>query len=145
MKTNKKQNKRRGFTLVEIMLVLVIMVSIAALGVGTFVGVRQQADIQKAKIGVQNLVKSIELYQVNVGAFPNTAEGLDALVNCPSSISNPDKWIKLVKGNSVPLDPWDHPFQYQYPGSQGDDSFDLWSCGPDGISGTDDDITNTSI
>lgn len=135
-----KQNLRQGFTMIEIMLVLLIMVSIAALGVVTFNGVQNTAKIQMAEAKVQDIAKAVELFNVTIGRYPSTDEGIDALLSCPSSISNPDKWTQLIK--TIPVDPWDNPFQYQYPSSHDSNGFDIWSCGPDGISGTDDDITN---
>ena len=136
-----KANLRQGFTRIEVMLVLLIMASIAAIGIGAVGAVRNRANVSLAETQIQELSKHIEMYNVTVGNYPATDDGLDALHTCPSSISNPDKWTKLV--TKIPVDPWGNRFEYQCPGSQ-DAEFDIWSWGPDKISGTDDDITSWS-
>ena len=137
-----KANLRQGFTMIEVMLVLLIMASLAAVSIGAINALRKRAHVSLAETQIQELSKHIEMYNVTVGNYPATDEGLEALHTCPSSVSNPDKWTKLV--TKIPMDPWGNPFQYQYPSSH-DSEFDIWSCGLDGISGTDDDITSWGI
>ena len=136
-----RANLRQGFTMIEIMLVLLIMASLAAMSIGVVTTVRTRAQVGVAETQIQELSKHIEMYNVTVGNYPATDEGLEALHTCPSSVSNPDKWTRLVK--KIPMDPWGQPFQYQYPSSY-DAEFDIWSPGPDKINGTDDDITSWS-
>jgi len=139
MKKSKK-TARQGFTLVELMLVLVILVAIAGTGVMLYGQIQNRAFNGIAQTEIQALTKAVDLYRINVGVYPTADEGLNSLCYCPQSISNPDKWVKTH--DKISLDPWGNPYQYQYPGTNNPDTFDLWSCGPDGISGTDDDVTN---
>jgi len=136
---NKRNRSREGFTLIEVMLVLVIMMTLATVGMIALGSYRTKANISKANIDLGEFARMLEAYEINMGYFPSTDEGLGALCSCPAS-ADPSVWFKIAKWNTPPLDPWKNQYLYQYPGSEGSDSFDLWSCGPDGQSGTEDDI-----
>ncbi len=124
---------RRGFTLLELLLVLVILVVIAGFGIQAFNGTRENAKKKEAKITLGMLSTSLKQYQMEVNNLPSA---LAALHEMPSDISDPSNWVmKLSK--PVPNDPWDHPYEYKLNGSE----FELRSMGPDGQSGTEDDIT----
>ncbi|MCL2349381.1 MAG: type II secretion system major pseudopilin GspG [Planctomycetaceae bacterium] len=133
--------KRSGFTLIEIMLVLFILMTIIGIGTFSVITVQRNAMIRIAKVNVENFSKNLDLYASIVGCYPSSEDGLDALRNCPTSLPDPSKWVQVAK-KDIPLDPWGSPYQYQYPGSHNADTFDLWSFGPDKITGTEDDITN---
>ncbi|MCL2116853.1 MAG: type II secretion system protein GspG [Planctomycetaceae bacterium] len=133
---NRKRNNsvREGFTLVEVMLVLFIIMTLAAVGMVAVRNARNNSRIDLTKVQLSELAQSLERYEFRAGAFPSTAEGLEALA------LSVDGYDKEVKWDTPPLDPWKNNYNYQFPGSRGMDNFDLWSSGPDGQSGTEDDI-----
>jgi general secretion pathway protein G len=135
----RRNNGREGFTLLEVMLVLLILMTLATVGMFAVSNVRarMKADLARTRLG--EFARLLDLYEGFVGSFPSTEEGLFALCECPSTVDE-TVWEKVATWSKLPLDPWDVEFNYQYPGSKGGDSFDLWSNGPDKISGTDDDI-----
>ena len=123
---------RGGFTLMEVMLVLVIIAAIAGIAVVNMGSVRERAFKQTAKATMSNLKSLISQYDLNVGGLPST---LEALYEQPSDLADPSKWMKLVSEPIKP-DPWGRPYEYKVNGSE----FEIRSLGPDGQSGTDDDI-----
>ena len=123
---------RRGFTLLELLLVLVILVVIAGFGIQAFNGTRERAKKQQAKITLGLLSGALKQYQIEVNNLPSA---LAALHEMPSDITDPNNWVKKLD-KPVPLDPWDRPYEYKLNGSE----FELRSLGPDGQSGTEDDI-----
>ncbi len=124
---------RRGFTLLELLLVLVILVVIAGFGIQAFNGTRERAKKQQAKITLGMLSTMLKQYQMEVNNLPSA---LAALHEMPSDIADPSNWVKK-SDKPIPLDPWEHPYEYKLNGSE----FELRSLGPDGQSGTEDDIT----
>ena len=123
---------RRGFTLLELLLVLVILVVIAGFGIQVFTGTQKQARLKQAKITLGMLSTMLKQYQMEVNVLPSS---LDALHVQPSDLTNPSDWVQK-SGKPIPLDPWEHPYEYKPNGTE----FDLRSAGPDGQSGTEDDI-----
>jgi general secretion pathway protein G len=129
---------RRGFTLMEILIVLAILAVIIGLVLPNLLGQQKQANIKAAKLQVSAVEDALKIYAAGHDAdFPGS---LDALINKPAG---DDRWSGpyLEKGKT-PLDPWGNPIQYQYPGQHSQDRPDVWSMGPDKQSGTADDITN---
>ncbi|HOR29574.1 MAG TPA: type II secretion system major pseudopilin GspG [Candidatus Sumerlaeota bacterium] len=129
----------RGFTLVEIILVVVIVLTLAAVVTPRLVGKSKQAKINTTKIQMNSLKTSLQNFEINAGRFPTTAEGLEALVRKPSGLSDsewPEKYV-----DKVPKDAWGNPFEYTCP-SEHDLDYDLVSAGPDGQFGSEDDIAN---
>ena len=124
---------RRGFTLLELLLVLVILVVIAGFGIQAFTGTRERTRIQQAKITLGMLSTALKQYQMEVSTLPSALEALHVM---PSDITDPNNWVKKLD-KPVPKDPWEHPYDYKVNGSE----FELKSMGPDGQSGTADDIT----
>jgi len=124
---------RRGFTLLELLLVLVILVVIAGFGIQAFNGTRENAKKKQAKITLGMLSASLKQYEMEVNNLPSA---LGALYEMPSDISDPSNWVQKID-KPVPSDPWDRPYEYKLNGSK----FELRSIGPDGQSGTEDDIT----
>ena len=132
--------KRQGFTLMEVLLVLVILVILASLAVSTYSGVQNRAlkDAAKAKVGV--IVPQIDLYQLHMRTLPSN---LQDLINKPNETNVADRWSgPYLKEFGALRDPWDNEIRYAQPGKHNPDSFDVWSVGPDGQDGTDDDIGN---
>ena len=133
---------RRGFTLVEILVVITIIVLLAGITITNVGKLFSGSQIDVAKLFVtQGMKTALVTYRLNMGSYPSTEEGLQALVTAPSGKS--DRWRgPYVERNKIPLDPWTEPYQYRCPGVHNKDGYDLWSKGPDRADGTDDDIGN---
>ena len=126
--------KKHGFTLVELLLVVVILASLAAMIMPRFAGRTEQAKIAVARTDVtSNIPVALDLYELDNGRYPAS---LEALLTKPGNLKNwSGPYIK-----KKPIDPWGNPYQYRRPSSHGRD-FDLYSFGPDGTEGGDD-VTN---
>ncbi len=136
------RNQRRrgaGFTLMEVLLVLVILVILGSMAVGMFTGVQEQAEIDAARSQVSVLKKQIQIYRQQLSQYPTS---LQDLIVQPTGLTKPERWSKLLDTTEVPLDPWGNQYQYKQPGSHNVDSFDVWSMGPDQTDGSEDDIGN---
>jgi general secretion pathway protein G len=144
MTLNNRKNMYRGartgaFTLVEMLLVLVILAVLAAIVIPKFSGRSQQAKETAAKSQIASIELALDQFEVDTGAYPAGANGLDALLNAPS---NARDWKGPYLKKGVPLDPWGSPYVYSYPGKNNPGGYDLMSVGPDMRAGTDDDLTN---
>jgi general secretion pathway protein G len=146
MKTTKKlkmTRRRGGFTLLEILLVVGLLALLASFAIPALVGQGEEAKkkMVKAAIGPNGmLMQAIDLYKFNAGVFP---DDLKYLVEKPSDDEQAKKWTgPYLKDISGLKDPWDHDYMYKAPGSHNEGGVDLWSVGPDGRDGTDDDIVN---
>lgn len=141
-------NTSQGFTLIELMVVMVILGVLAGLIVPRIMDRPEEARRTKAAIQVRSLEQALKLYKLDNGQYPSTEQGLQALVEAPSVGRLAKKWRDggyLEKGK-VPLDPWENDFVYISPGLHGD--FDLISYGPDnepGGEGIDADINNWEL
>jgi general secretion pathway protein G len=135
------RNRSSGFTLIELLLVLVILATLAAIVTPKFAKRSAQAKVTAARTQIAELEVALDAFEIDVGRYPANAEGLRALVEKPASSA--DGWLQAYI-KSVPLDPWGNDYIYRYPGQYNQDSYDLYSCGPDGKLGGDDDITNWS-
>lgn len=135
-----RKQLRKAFTLIELLLVMVILVVLAAVVVPKFTGRSEQARVAAATTDVNNLDNAIELFEQDAGRYPSNDEQLGVLVNQPQ---NARAWHGPYIKKGVPVDPWGNPYIYRYPGTQNPNGFDLYSTGPDGREGNDD-ITNWS-
>ncbi len=143
MKTLKTNARREsGFTLIEVMVVVVIIGLLAALVVPNLVGKLDDARLTKAKTDIASIENLLEQYRIDNFAYPTTDQGLEALVNKPTD-PEPVKYPEGGYTKRLPLDPWERPYQYLQPGAHG--SFDLYSLGPDRQPDTDDDIGNWNL
>jgi general secretion pathway protein G len=138
----RRRNRQRAFTLVEVLLVLVILVVIASLAVTAYGPVQKQARTKAARVDIGVFESALGLYQVNIGTYPATDQGLEALREAPSDLNSPDDWAGPYLQKAVPKDPWGQPYQYEYPGTHDEEMADIWSMGPDMTDGTDDDVGN---
>jgi len=135
--------RRNAFTLVEIILVVVIIALLATLVLTRLTGRAEQARVAAATAQVSSFKRAIGEFEMDCGRYPTTAEGLRALVERPSGLSEGAKWRRYLDDHSIPKDPWGFEYVYRCPGSVNTDGFDLLSPGPDGKEGTDDDVGNT--
>lgn len=128
---------KRAFTFIEIMMVVLIIGMLAAIVMPRMAHQAEKARIAKAKAEMTGFATALNLYEMDLGEFPTTDQGLDALVHRPSDVDE-SKWEKRL--DSVPKDPWGSAYIYRCPGENGDD-YDLFSAGHDKKEGTDDDIS----
>ena len=133
------QRGRRAFTLIELLLVLVILAVLAVLVVPKFTGRGKEAKITAAKTDISNIKTGLKMFEMRCDRFPTTAEGLQALLQAPGNLPAWDG--PYLDQTTMPVDPWQKEYLYRCPGTHNND-FDLYSCGPDGLDGTEDDITN---
>jgi len=124
------QRKRQGFTLIEIMVVIVIMGIMAALVVPRVMGSTDQARTAAAKADIQSIMTALKLYKLDNIRYPSQQQGLDALVNKPSVAPIPNNYKAGGYLEKLPKDPWGGDYQYQNPGKHGE--VDIYSYGPDG-------------
>ena len=130
----------RGFTLIELMMVVIIIGILAAIVVPKFTGQVGRARIAAAKLEIRNIDMALERYEMENGSFPTTEQGLKALREKPTSSPVPRDWSGPYLKDD-PKDPWQQPYQYRRP-SQNNLDYDIWSIGDDGKDGTEDDIAN---
>lgn len=129
------QQKQRGFTLLEVMAVIVILGVLASLVVPNLLGNKEKADQQKAVTDISSLEQSLEMYKLDNSVFPTTDQGLDALVTKPSSSPEPRNYRDGGYIKRLPKDPWGYEYQYVMPGEHG--AVDIFSLGADGQEGGD--------
>lgn len=134
MKRKLKRTHRSAFTLLEVMLVLVILAAIAGIAVVNLGAFQDNAFKKIAKTDISGLKTSLEAYRLEVGQYPGQ---LNDLYEQPSDLADPTKWMQIRKEPIKP-DPWGNEYEYENSGTD----FVIRSLGPDGKSGTEDDITN---
>jgi general secretion pathway protein G len=138
--SSRRRQRHRGFTLIEVLLVLAILVVLASMVVTMFGGTQERAleDAAKGQVGI--FKSAINLYRFHTKNYP---ESLQGLIAAPSDAKLAERWAgPYVDSTKVPLDPWDREYKFAAPGKHNTDSFDVWSTGPDGQDGSDDDIGN---
>lgn len=139
------QTRRRGFTLVELMVVIVILGLLATVVAINVLPSQNRAMVEKARADIATLEQAIEQYQIDNLRPPSTEQGLQALVEPPSGLSRPERYRPGGYIRRLPEDPWGNAYQYALPGRQG--RFDVFSFGADGEAGgegDDADIGNWS-
>ena len=135
---------QRGFTLIEIMVVVVIIGLLAAIVAPNLIGNIDRAAVTRARGDIRSIETALNLYRLDNFRYPTTDQGLEVLVTNPGAAVAPN-WKAYL--NSVPSDPWNQPYRYQYPGQRGGE-FDLFSYGADGQEGGEEvnaDIGNWSL
>ncbi|MDO8376413.1 MAG: type II secretion system major pseudopilin GspG [Aquabacterium sp.] len=129
----RQARRRRGFTLIELMVVLVIIGVLAALIVPNVLDRTDDARATAAKADINNLVQALKLYKLDNQRYPSAEQGLEALVRKPTAGAVPPNWRTYL--DKLPADPWGKPYQYINPGVKGE--IDVFSLGADGQAGGD--------
>ncbi len=135
-------NKIKGFTLIEVMVVVVILSILAAIVVPKIMDRPEQARITKAKSDIRALEAALNLYRLDNMIYPTTDQGLEALVTAPTDAPEPKNWKEGGYLDRLPADPWGNAYLFLSPGTHG--SIDIYSSGPD-VQSTDDDIGNWNL
>lgn len=134
-------SRNAGFTLLELLVVLVILGLLAAIATPQVLKYLSKARTQAAALQIHNLAAALDLYRLDIGRYPSDEEGLVSLVQAPATLP---RWNgPYVKKREMLLDPWGNPYQYHYPGQHGE--YDLYSAGADnavGGQGENQDVTN---
>lgn len=125
----------------EMMLVLFIIALIVGGGVVLMQNVGQDAEISKAKSDIRSWETNLIRYKTKALALPTQQQGLEAMVVKPTVEPIPRSWTPMAKPEAL-LDPWQRKYQYRNPGKQNPSSYDVFSLGPDGQEGTEDDVGN---
>ncbi len=140
METKRRIDKinHHGFTLIELMVVIIILGVLAGLIIPRIMGRPEEAKQLKAKLQIESVETALKLYKLDNGSYPETEQGLEALIEQPETGTIPKKWRKkgyLEKGR-LPKDPWGNNFVYLSPGVHYD--YDIISYGADGVPGGED-------
>ncbi|OGS20222.1 MAG: type II secretion system protein GspG [Elusimicrobia bacterium RIFOXYA2_FULL_39_19] len=133
-----QKKNSRGFTLIEIMLVITIIGILAAVVLPRLTGRTEEARINSTKLQIENLCLAFDTYELDNGRYPSTDEGINSLRTAPSNTRN---WKGPYLKKDIKNDPWGNPYIYRYPGTHSKD-FDLFSYGTNGVEGGNDDISN---
>ena len=123
----------RGMTLIEILVVLVLLGIVMGIVAGNFIGQGEEAKRKAASIEISQIVNTLDLFKLEIGRYPTSQEGLQALVTAPAGATN---WNgPYWKKSSIPKDPWGNDYRYTSPGQKG--AYDIVSLGADGKEGGD--------
>jgi general secretion pathway protein G len=128
----------KGFTLVEMIVVVIIIGLLAGIVLPQYIKQGEKATAKSAKIQIESFGVALDTFRLDVGRYPNTQEGLQALTQKPGGV---DRWDGPYLKKEVPLDPWGKPYVYKSPGDHG--AYDIISYGADGVPGGDD--TNRDV
>jgi general secretion pathway protein G len=140
--TNYPAAAKRAFTLIELLLVLVILAVLAGVVLPRMLGKAKDARIGAAKAQISIIESSLGRFDLDNDRLPTTEEGLEALVAAPPELT--EKWKGPYLDKGLPKDPFGKEYVYRNPGQRNAASFDLYSVGPDGVEGTDDDVWSDS-
>jgi general secretion pathway protein G len=123
--------RQRGMTLIEILVVLVLIGIVMGVVAGNFIGRGEEAKRKAAKIEIEQIGQTLDLYKLETGRYPTTQEGLQALITAPPGVNNWNGpyWKKSI----IPKDPWGNEYKYASPGQHG--AYDIYSYGADGKEG----------
>lgn len=126
---------QRGFTLIEVMVVVVILGVLGALVLPTIMNRPDHAKLTAARTDIQSIGTALQIYRLDNGRYPSTAQGLQALVQRPSLAPLPRMWNAQGYLKAMPNDPWGTAYQYASPGTRSGQGYDLYSFGADGTPG----------
>lgn len=142
---SKRVRTSSGFTLVEIMIVLAILVLLLATVGPRVLKTQDKADKRITLTQIKNMKQALDLYKVDNRTYPTTEEGLNLLISKPADEARAQKWDgPYLSEATVPVDPWGNAYRYEFPPTKGNaqDAPNIWSTGPDGKDQTEDDIVN---
>jgi general secretion pathway protein G len=139
----KQTARHSGFTLIEIMVVMVILGLLVAIVAPNLMGRSDQARVTVAKTQMKQVSNALDLYKLDNNRYPTTEQGLRALVEKPTGSPEPRNWNPDGYMPSVPKDPWDNPYDYSSPGITG--PYDLISYGADGREGGENDDADLNV
>lgn len=136
-----------GFTLIEIMVVLLIIAGLAYIVGTNVIGRFGEAKKEETKIQIKNLESALKLFRLDNGFYPETQQGLQSLIDVPTVGREPCCYARdgYLDGDQVPLDGWKSEFIYIGPDQTGDGSYEILSLGEDAVEQTDDDISSRNI
>ncbi len=137
------RNKQKGFTLLEVMVVIVILGILASMVIPNLMGNKDKADQQKAVSDIVALENALDMYKLDNSVYPTTEQGLEALVEKPTISPEPRNYRADGYVKRLPQDPWRNDYLLLSPGENG--KLDIFSSGPDGQAGTEDDIGNWNL
>jgi len=142
---NSSRRRRVGFTLLELLLVIGILVALAGVGVVAYTGIKASSDKKLAKTIVANTAEAVDTYYMTMDVYPEDEEGLNALINKPEDEALAKKWpgSSFLKHGKVPVDPWGNELKYKKRETDEGDAgpkFIVYSFGPDKEEDTEDDI-----
>ena len=132
--------RRRGFTLLEMVIVLGIIAMILGGAIFAMRGIGDAAKLKQVDADFKSLDSALQMYKLNAGQYPTSAQGLKALVDKPTSTPAPRRWVQVM--TKIQTDPWGSPYTYRYPGKKRVNEFELISKGPDGMENTADDLSS---
>lgn len=141
MNNKKWITNNRGMTLVEIMVVVAIIAGIAALVSVSVFKNKDKASITNTKTQISNIEQALKIYRLDNNSYPTTEQGLEALIEKPTSGKIPKDYPEEGYMEEMPKDAWGNEFNYASPGTHGG-KMEVWSNGPDEEEGTEDDITS---
>jgi general secretion pathway protein G len=125
----------------EVLLVLAILVILGTLVVANFSGILASSKIKAAQTQLHAFEQAIDIYQLDIGTYPTTQQGLQALRVAPPDLTDPTKWTTPYLKKDIPLDPWGNPYYYSLETAT---QYKVYSAGPDGTTNTTDDVVNVS-
>ncbi|MBS1708167.1 MAG: type II secretion system major pseudopilin GspG [Armatimonadetes bacterium] len=132
MSTHRPRNGRKAFTLIELLVVITILAVLAAMILPRLIDRAEQAKQAKALSDLSTLGRLLETFRLDCGRYPSTDEGLEALRTAPADVQN---WQGPYTQKPIPNDPWGAPYDYEWPGSGGQNTYILKSLGSDGQTG----------
>ncbi len=140
------KSRRTGFTLIEILLVITLLAFLGGVAVVAVQQVKKKADKDSTQLLVNNTASAIEMYEANMNKVPEDDDGLTALIERPDDEVDAEKWAgPYLKGAKIPVDSWGNELKYEEIDRDADDfgpAYKVFSYGPDGDEGTDDDISS---
>ena len=137
------RREQHAFTLIELLLVLVILLTLAAIVLPKFSGVSQRGRVTAAETQISIFKTALDAFEVDMGYYPKGRNGLADLIQQPREAPN---WHgPYLQSDAVPKDPWGNDYVYESPGRHNPSFYDVSSAGPDGRMGTDDDVCNWTL